>query len=405
MSSPDRAASTEPAEAPAGEWPRNSASAGVLELLLPLWWRKWRLLLSALLFAALAGGLALLQPLRFTSQASVVVQPALRPSITSAASLVPGLAGLAGGGGNPIDLYVTILRSQTVADRVITRFELQKVWGTRSRTETLLRLSRSVSFGAGRRDGLVQVTVEDANPHRAAAMANLYVEELRSVLRGFTLDEARQRREFYDAQLLRARAGLEVAQRQLQTSGYDRAALRAEPRAAAEAFGRLQAEATAAEVQLSATRRVRTEDSPEIQQQLAELAGLRVQLSRIELPQSEGPGAFVGRLREFRYAEALAESIARQADAARLDEASDALPMRLLDRAIAPEWPSSPRLPLWVVAGALVGLLLQAAWVLLRHRAALARLDPEHLQRLALLRSLMPTRKPGMRWPWGKPKP
>ena len=41
------------------------------------------------------------------------------------------------------------------------------------------------------------------------------------------LDEARQRRQFYDAQLARARADLATAQQRLQKSGYDRAALRA----------------------------------------------------------------------------------------------------------------------------------------------------------------------------------
>ena len=82
-----------------------------------------------------------------------------------------------------------------------------------------------------------------------------------------------------------------------------------------------------------------------------------------------------------------------QAEAARVDEAADAVPIQVLDQARPPEWPSSPRIPVWALAGALAGLLLVAAWVLLRHRQALARLDPAHQQRLALLQSVLAGRR------------
>jgi len=391
MSAPDRAPTWPDAgaEAPGvGAVAVAATSAGPLELLLPLWYRKWRLLLTAILFGAIALGLSLVQTPRFVGVASFVVQPSLRPS-QAAASLLPGLAGLVGAGANPVDLYVTILRSQTIADRVIERFDLHRAWGSRSRTETLIKLSRSVAFGTGRRDGLVQISVEDDNPQRAAGMANQYVEELRTILRGYTLDEARQRRVFFDAQLERARAVLNIAQRKLQASGFDSAALRAEPRAAADGYARLQAEIAAAEVRLTATRRVRSEGSPEVLQQLTEIAAMRAQLGRLEAPKDESPGSFVAKLREFRYAEALYESISRQAESARLDEASDVSALKPLDRALTPEWPSSPRPLVWVVVGFLLGFVVQAAWVLVRHRAALARLNPAYVERVALLRSLL----------------
>jgi uncharacterized protein involved in exopolysaccharide biosynthesis len=379
--------------APAPSTP--AASAGLLEITLPLWHRRWRLLLATLLCALIGLGLSLVQPVRFTSQASFVVQPMLRPSQGSALAALPQLAGLGGGAAaTAVELHVTILRSYLVADRIIDRFDLQRIWDMPLRTLAQAQLNRRVSFGVGRRDGLVQITVEDENPQRAAAMANTYIEELRGVLRGFALEDARQRRLFYDAQLERARSGLAAAQKKLQGSGFDRAALRVEPRAAAEAYGRLQGEIKAAEVRLAATRRVRAESSPEVQQQVAELAALRAQLLNIEAPRDEGAGAFVERVRDFRYAEALAESVTRQAEAARVDEAADSAPLQVLDQARVPELPSSPRIPNWVLAGALSGLLLQAAWTLVRHRAALSRLNPGHVERIELIRTVSRGRRP-----------
>ncbi len=383
--SPDRAAALLSEAPDAQPTLPSAASAGVLELLLPLWRRRWWLLAAVLLGAALGLGACLLQPVRYTASASFAVQPLLR---SQASALPAALAGLTGQGGSAVDLYVTILRSQTLADRIIQRFELQRAWQTPYRTVALQQLARRVSFGVGRRDGVVVITVQDELAPRAAAMANQYIEELRAVLRNFALDEARQRRQFYDAQLARARTALDEAQRKLQTSGFDRAALRSEPRAAAESYGRMQAEITATEVRLAATRRVRAEGSAEIQQLQAELAAQRAQLARQEAPRDDGPGSFVVRLREFRYAETLADAVARQAEAARVDEATDALPLQTLDRAQTPEWPSSPRPPMWVASGALLGLLLVAAVVLLRHRMVLARLDPAYMQRVAFLRAL-----------------
>ena len=121
---------------------------------------------------------------------------------------------------------------------------------------------------------------------------------------------------------------------------------------------------------------------------------MRAQLAKMEAPRDDGPGSFVALVREFRYAETLAESVARQAEAARVDEAGDASPLQVLDRARVPELPSSPRIPVWVLAGALCGLLLQAGWVLLRFRAALARMDEARTRRIELIRAVSLGRRP-----------
>lgn len=356
-----------------------TTSLGALEWGLPLWHRRWRLLLALLLGAVLGLGAGLLQPVRFMASTSVVVQPALRPSTAALAGAQSALAGLVGAGGTAADLYATMLRSQAMGERILERFDLQRSWGLDFRTLAHQQLARRVNVALGRRDGLLQITVVDETPQRAAAIANQHVVELRSMLQAFALDEARQRRQFYDVQLTRARADLAAAQQRLQRSGYDRAALRTQPAAAAERYARAATEVTAAELRLAATRRVRAEASAEVQQQLAGLAA----------PRDQDAGAVVNHLRDFRQAEAVVESLARQAEAARIDEATDAVPLQLLDPARPPEWPASPRLPLWLLAGALLGGGVAAVWVLLRHRQALARLDAARQQRLMLLGSVL----------------
>lgn len=391
----------EPPVAPpptAAPWP--PPSIGWLEVALPLWRRKWRLVGMALLLGALAFTTALHQPVRFLGQASFVVTPVQRPSQSVVAAALPALAGLAAGGTSAIDLHAAILKSRSVSDRLIERFDLVRAWQLGHPSQARALLARRLDVTVLRREGLVFVEIEDEHPQRAAALANQAVEELRSLLRGFALEEARQRRGFYEAQLQRARSALDATQKQLQASGFDRAALRAEPRATADAYTRQQAEIAAAEVRLAALRQVRADSSPEVAQTRGEIAALRGQLAAMEVPRNEGPGTFVGRLREFRAAEQLVESLSRQVEAARFDEDAEPLPMQWLDRAQPAAWPYKPRPLLWLLAGLVGGFLAQAAWELMRHRGRLARQDGVWRERHAQVLAALPPRRKGGRWPW-----
>jgi uncharacterized protein involved in exopolysaccharide biosynthesis len=370
-------------------------SLGWLEIALPLWHRRWWLLLSTLLALLAAAALAFMQPVRFASRASfVVVQSVARPSQMGVANTIPALAGLIGGGTSAIDQQVAILRSDRVLDRVLQRFDLQRAWKLPTIAAARARLAKRVDVVIGRREGLVHVSVEDEHPQRAAAIANELVAELRATLLVFAIDEARQRRAFYENQLAAARDALEEARHGLQGAGFDGAALRVEPRAAAEGYARVQAEIAAAEVKLAAVRRARAEGSAEVQQQLSELQALRAQLARQTAPREPADGGgFVTRMREFRYAEAKLEGLARQAEAARVDEAAEPLPLQLLDGAVPAPWPSSPRPVVWMVVGALLALLLHSGVILARHRAALARCDPQYQLRLAQVQAVLPVRR------------
>jgi capsular polysaccharide biosynthesis protein len=76
------------------------------------------------------------------------------------------------------DMYVGILRSRSVADALIERFDLGKVYKVEhglSAIRQILRDRTSVKVG---NEGIVNITVEDGDPCRAAYMANAYAEEL-----------------------------------------------------------------------------------------------------------------------------------------------------------------------------------------------------------------------------------
>jgi uncharacterized protein involved in exopolysaccharide biosynthesis len=129
---------------------------------------------------------------------TAVVSLFLPKSFSATASVVPPMdvlqrdsmfAGGLGAAKNPMlrqmmditgvgDMYVGILQSRSVADALIERFDLAKVYHIpRYVSDIRKKLTERTSIEVSKK-GIISVTVEDSDPCRAAALANSYVEEL-----------------------------------------------------------------------------------------------------------------------------------------------------------------------------------------------------------------------------------
>jgi uncharacterized protein involved in exopolysaccharide biosynthesis len=361
----------------------------LIDVALPLL-RHWRLLLIGPLLAGVVafGATYLISP-KYTARTAFLPPQQPQSSASSALASLGALSALAGATSlrAPADQYVALLQSNTVADRLIAKFDLQQVYATKLRADSREEFAKNLRVSAGKKDGLITVEVEDESPDRAARIANQMVDELRRLTSILALTEAQQRRVFFESQLEATKARLTSAQQALQSSGFSAANLRAEPKAIAEGYAKMKAEVTAAEVRYQALRQNLTDQSPEVQTQQAALATLRAQLARIEsrIDTNDGPD-YIAKYREFKYQETLFDLFARQFELARLDESKEGALIQVVDPAVAPEKKSSPRR--LIVAGAAaavasVGLLL---FVLLSHLWKQALLGPRSSQRLAELR-------------------
>lgn len=289
--------------------------------------------------------------------------------MSAALGSLGALAGLAGGSvKSSADQYVALMTSVTVSDRIIDAFDLMKVYEQEYRSDTRKILSKTVSINAGKKDGLITIEVDDKDPKRAAAMANAYVDGLRYMTSNLAVSEAQQRRVFFETKLGETKEKLTQAQIALQASGFNPGAIKTEPKAAAEAYARVQAEVTAAEVKLKSLRSMLADSASEVVQQLALLSALRGQLDRIERssqPASENAD-YITRYREFKYQETLFELFARQYENARLDESREGTLIQVVDPAAVPDKKSKPKRAFIVLGGVVAGFLLSSLWVLMR---------------------------------------
>ncbi len=315
-----------------------------------------------------------------------------------------GLAGAAGGAlgvRSPNDLYVGMLKSRTIADNLIARFDLNKIYQQELQSNTRITLQGSTAISAGR-DGIITIEVDDKNPGRAAELANAYVEELIKLTQVLAVTEASQRRLFFERQLLQVKDNLtaaEIAARQgLQKGGL--AQVDAQGRSMIEVTARLRAQISVKEVQIGSMRTFAAEGNPELQRTQQELEALRRELGRIE---GSSPAAAIGRgdasgssgldnlarLRDVKYYEFLYELLAKQYELAKIDEAKDATIIQVLDNAIVPDRKSKPKRTQIVLFYAFLAFLASILWVFVREAATRTKADPKQASRLDALRGYM----------------
>lgn len=358
----------------------NDDEISLLDMLQVLWERKWLLIGSTLGAGVLAAGIALLMPNYYTATARILPPQQNSSSASALLGQLGGLAAAAGGsiGGirNPNDLYVGMLKSRTVADQLIEKFDLQKYFEQKYRMTTQTQLASVSRISAGK-EGIIAIAVELKDPKLAADVANAYVEELVRLTGVLAVTEASQRRLFFERQLAKARdnlAAAESAAREALSKG-GLAMVEGQGRSLVEGSARLRAQITVKEVQIGAMRSFAADSNPDLQLVQRELASLRSELARAEgsgsagaMPKSNAVASDnVRLLRELRYQEALQELLVRQTEAARLDEARDMSMIQVLDAAVVPDNKSSPNRSFFVFAASLCAGVVLAFGIVLVH--------------------------------------
>jgi uncharacterized protein involved in exopolysaccharide biosynthesis len=295
-------------------------------------------------------------------------------------------------------MYIGLLKSRTVADRMINRFGMMKIEGVKTREDARDILTK-ITGGSARKDGQITIKVAANDPGLAAAMANAYVEELASLTSRLAVTEAQKRRQFLEKELAKAKQNLVKAEIALGGVGVSENTLKFNPAAMGQGLATLKAQITARELQLSSMRGVLTENSPDFRQAQRELAALRGQLGKFENTEPTGGNAeYINRYRDFKYNEVLFEQLAKQFEMAKIDESSDGAVIQVVDVAVPPERKSNTPKSKIAMLAALAASFVLLVFVFVRRALKNTSQSPENMAKLVtiragLLRVLMPWRR------------
>jgi capsule polysaccharide export protein KpsE/RkpR len=346
---------------------------------------------AAIAIAALV--VALLLPPIYTARASFLAPGSQQQSGSAAALAALGsLGGLAGGlsAKTPDDLYVALLKSDSVLRGLDARFDLKKHYDVETHEALRRVVPGYIRVSADKKSGVINVEVDDKDAKFAADVANAHEAEVTKLLGRLAVSEAQLRRVFFEKQLQDTKESLVKAEQALRSVQEKSGVIVLDKQAEALITNAalLRAQIAEREVQLKVLRTSATEQNPAVIRLNSELRAMRTELARMESAQSGSPGSAVelpvGKLpeagieyvrarRELKLQETLLESMVRQYEIAKLDEAKEGPSLQQVDVALPPDHKSKPSRALIVLASTLVALLAMSAWVVARRYLALRR--------------------------------
>jgi tyrosine-protein kinase Etk/Wzc len=372
--------------------------------------------------AVMSVGISFLLTPVFTAR-TTLLPPGNQQQGGSAAALAAlgSLGGLAGGISmkTPDELYVNLLRSDSVQRTLAERFDLYTRYKVRNFEAMRRTLPGVVRVTSDKKAGVITLEVDDIDPKFAADLANAYASELTKLLGRLAVSEAQQRRLFFDQQLKETKENLVKAETSLRTVQEKSGMIVLDQQAEAliKAVAELKARIIEREVRLKVMRTGTTAQNPDVQLLVSELAALRGELARMEsasatasAASASGPGTIdipIGKLpaaavdyvraaREVKFQEAMLASLLRQYEAARLDEAKEGPVLQQVDVAVPPDFKSKPSKALIVLASTLVAFLVSSLVVVWRrYRAMVREQDPQAAAAWARV---------GNAWRWRRPK-
>ncbi len=377
----------------------------LLDLLLVMAKRKKEIILATLIGALITTGLVFLVHPTWTAKA-VVLPPQQGQSSAGLLTQLGNLASLTGlgssGAKDPNDLYMAVLQSNTVADGLIKRLNLMAAYKTKKLSLARRTLAGNSKFSS-EKGGMISITVKDEDPHRAAQIANAYVDELHDINSRLIIGEAGVRRNFFGQQLALEKDRLTDAEIALQQAEESTGAISpaGQTGVVISQVAALQAQIISREVQLDALRTSSTDQNPDVIRLNNEIAGLRTQMLTLESVQKgRKPGdisltsrslpayqvLFIRKQRDVQYHTLIFDLIARQFEAARLDEAKASPLIQVLDPAEPPERKSGPYRALWVLVGLVLGFIFGCVRVIGSYVHSRVVADPGNAARLAQFR-------------------
>jgi len=361
------------------------------DLLMAIWRRRLWLAKVIGLGAVAAIAIALLIPTKYTSTAQLMPPDQQTLSSTSLLSALSGAGPAAslGTGGlmstrTPGGTFIGVLSSQSAQDDIIDRFDLRRIYHCKFYFEARKILTDRTTIDEDKKSGIISIAVVDGDPNRARDMAKAYVEELDKIVNRVSTSSARRERIFLEERIQSIKSDLDASSVALSQFSSRNATLdiQRQGEATVEAAGKLQGELIAAQSELSGLKTAYTDDNVRVRQAQAQVNVLQSQLHKMG---GEGEDAEGGDLKADQFMpsirklpllgvtysdlyrrvmmqESLYETLTKQYELARVQEAKEIPPIKVLDEPQVPEKKSSPHRTIIVLLGILISAFAGIVW-------------------------------------------
>ncbi len=333
---------------------------------------RWRQMIvkGVVILTLLTTVFVFLLPERYTAQ-TTLLPPEEQSSMPGISALLMNTDIPMGGFGLPefssnSELFVKILNSRNINEKIIDRFNLMEIYDARSKREALEALEDNF-FAHVEEASVISIQVTASTPELAADMANAFVEELDHFNRINNITAAKNTRMFVEQRLEEAKTDLTRALKDLQRfqEKHQLISLTDQAKVAVESAASLEGQIHLLDIQLAVQQRTLHTTHPEAIQTRIQIEEIRKQLNKIRtgdtspgsaaqdsrgtvdfnLPFSRIPNLQLqlGQLMmEVKIQESLVQLLQQQFEQAKIQEVRDTPTVQCLDTAIPPDEPSEP---------------------------------------------------------------
>jgi capsule polysaccharide export protein KpsE/RkpR len=374
---------------------------------LTLLWRDRRFLFRRTAIGlAVSVVIAFLIPSRYSSTTRLMPPDQTGQGMASMLAALEKVTGDLGGNGasgqllgmkTTGDIFVGVLRSRTIADDLINKFDLRKAYGDRRYLDARKDLDSRTDISSDRKSGIITLSVSDRSPDRAAAMGREYVDALNRIVITLNTSSAHKERVFLEGRLNEVQQDLETAEKDFSQFASKNTALdvKEQGRAMIGAAAELEGQLIAAQTELEGLRQIYTDNNVRVRSVQARVDEYRRQLQKMGGPAGGTPQnggstddsypsirelqvlgvPWADLYRRTKVQEAIFETLTKQYELAKVEEARETPSVKVLDAPDVPERKSFPPRILLIIAGTFLVFSGVSVWIVASARWQ--ELDPQ----------------------------
>lgn len=371
----------------------DSIEIPVAELVAAIWQRRRWLATVTLLGLILASGIALLIPNRYTSIAQLMPPDPLSLSTPSTLAALDG-AGLtlSGFGGSlmssrtPGQMAIGILTSRTAQDDIINRFDLRRIYHCKFYTDARQALTAQTVMAEDKKTGIVSIAVTDRDPNMARDLAKANIDELDTLLATVSTSSARRERVFLEERLKTLKSDLDATSSKLSQFSSRNATInpQSQGQALLQSATNLQSQLVEAQSELYGLKAQYSDDNVRVRQARARIDELQRQLHKMGSTGENLNGAdlkadqlypsirelpilgvtYSDLSRQLVMQEGIYETLTKQFEIAKVQEAKEIPTIKVLDEPELPERKSWPHRSIIAIMGVFVSTFTGVAWII-----------------------------------------
>jgi len=286
-------------------------------------------------------------------------------------------------------LFIGILRSRTLEDRIINKFDLRRVYHVRNMQDARRALESNTQISEDRKSWIITMRVSVQSPQRAADVTQAYVQELNQLVADLNTSAAHRERVFLEERLRSVKQDLDSADKDFSEFSSKNTAIdiKEQGRAMVEAAAMLQGQIIASQSELEGLRQIYSDENvrvravkarvAELQKKLEEIGGggLDADASNDDTPEALYPSirklpllgvTYFDLYRRAKIQETVFGFLTQRYELVKVQEAKETPTVKVLDVAEIPEKRSYPPRRLIVFLGTFFAFVAGVLWILAR---------------------------------------